>query len=174
MLFVDGSATIGGSGAGVFIKNPEGEELEYAIRFDFKASNNDAEYEAMIHGLQIAARLGARSLQVFSDSQLVVHQVPAEFETRDDRMMQYVGRVRDLLTSFTYCELKQIPREENQQADFLARIGSSANGGGSRKMELILAGTRDIPPEVMNAQTENDWRSGIARCLRGILLSSKR
>lgn len=122
MLFVDGSATIRGSGAGVFIKNPEGEELEYAIRLDFKASNNEAEYEAVIHGLKIAARLGARSLQVFSDSQLVVHQVHDEFETRDDRVIQYVERVRDLLASFACCELKQIPREENQRADFLARI----------------------------------------------------
>lgn len=57
-----------GSGAGVFIKNPEGEELEFAIKLDFKASNNESEYEAMIRGLEIAAQLGAQNLQIFSES----------------------------------------------------------------------------------------------------------
>lgn len=46
-------------GAGVFIKNPEREELEFAIKLDFKASNNEAEYEVLIQGLQIASQLGA-------------------------------------------------------------------------------------------------------------------
>lgn len=93
VLFVDGSATTRGSGAGVFIKNPEGEELEFAIKLDFKPSNNEAEYEAIIRGLEIAGQLGAQSLQIFSDSQLVVHQVWEEFETRDERMAHYAGRV---------------------------------------------------------------------------------
>lgn len=71
-MYVDGSSTIGGSGAGVLIVNPEGGEIEYAIKLDFRASNNEAEYEALMHGLELAREMGIHNLQVFLDSRLVV------------------------------------------------------------------------------------------------------
>lgn len=67
----------------------------------------------MIRGLEIAAQLGAQNLQIFSESQLVVQQVREEFETRDERMIRYAERVRNLISSFAHCELTQIPREKN-------------------------------------------------------------
>lgn len=173
-LFIDGSATTGGSGAGVFIKKPETEELEFAIKLDFKASNNEAEYEAMIRGLELAGQLGAQNLQIFSDLQLVVHQVREEFEARDERMIHYAGKVRSLMSTFVYCELSQIPSEENQRADFLARVGSSAIGGGNRKIELILGGRNKATPEVMNIQKENNWEPGSSNVLVGLNSPVKR
>lgn len=61
-MFVDGSAIMRDSGASMFIRNPEGNELEFAIKLDFKASKNEAEYEALIRGLETASQLGARDL----------------------------------------------------------------------------------------------------------------
>ncbi|KAI3457130.1 hypothetical protein Pfo_013793 [Paulownia fortunei] len=62
LLHVDGSATISGCGAGIMLTSPEGEELEFAVRFEFKTSNNEAEYEALVRGLKMALELGVRQL----------------------------------------------------------------------------------------------------------------
>ncbi|KAL0434297.1 UNVERIFIED_CONTAM: hypothetical protein Slati_2764000 [Sesamum latifolium] len=74
-LHVDGSSIVQGSGAGIVITSPPGEDFEFAVRFDFKASNNEAEYEALMAGLKMAHEVGARHLIAYSDSELVVKQV---------------------------------------------------------------------------------------------------
>jgi len=73
-LFVDGASNSKGAGVGIVLVTPEGTILKQGIRLGFKASNNEAEYEALIAGLQKAQTLGAKQLQVFGDSQLVSNQ----------------------------------------------------------------------------------------------------
>jgi hypothetical protein len=75
-LYVDGASNAHGSGAGIILitphtESPDTARLECAIRFNFKASNNEAEYEALLAGLRLARHMGATQLQVFSDSQLI-------------------------------------------------------------------------------------------------------
>ncbi|GFS38889.1 hypothetical protein Acr_00g0059990 [Actinidia rufa] len=89
ILFVDGSSNQHGCGAGLVIRAPSGEQMEYAIRMGFKATNNEAEYEALLAGLRVATELGAQSLEVFSDSQLVVNQVQGDYLAKDARMIAY-------------------------------------------------------------------------------------
>ncbi|KAK0574862.1 hypothetical protein LWI29_030229 [Acer saccharum] len=72
-LHVDGSSNTHGSGAGIVITTPEGDTVECAMRFDFKATNNQAEYEALLAGLRVCIALGADELEVYRDSQVVVH-----------------------------------------------------------------------------------------------------
>ncbi|KAL0313455.1 UNVERIFIED_CONTAM: hypothetical protein Sradi_5744800 [Sesamum radiatum] len=67
LLHMDGSSTIQGSGAGIVITSPQGEDLEFAIKFNFKASNNEAEYEALVIGIRMAHEAGARHLLAYSD-----------------------------------------------------------------------------------------------------------
>nr|GEW73557.1 reverse transcriptase domain-containing protein [Tanacetum cinerariifolium] len=74
ILFTDGSSCIDGSGAGLIITNPEGLEFTYALRFRFNATNNEAEYEALIAGLRIARQMGVQNLQANMDSKLVANQ----------------------------------------------------------------------------------------------------
>lgn len=71
---------------------PEGEELEYAVRFHFKASNNEAEYEALLQGLRLAKKVGAQRAIVYSDSP--TQQLLGKCEVREKRMREYVERVR--------------------------------------------------------------------------------
>ena len=71
-LFVDGAANAQGSGAGLILTSPDGIDVECALRFEFKASNNEAEYETVIVGLNLAHSMEADQLEVCSDSQLVV------------------------------------------------------------------------------------------------------
>ena len=79
-LFVDGASNEQGSGAGVVIITPRGRKLHYALRMEFAATNNDAEYEAVIVGLELALEIGVGSLCLHSDSQLIVNQILGEFQ----------------------------------------------------------------------------------------------
>ena len=79
-VFVDGASSAMGVGAGIVIITSEGIRLEHSFRLGFKASNNEAEYEAFITGLKTTFDLGARNVEVYSDSRLVVNQVQGSFE----------------------------------------------------------------------------------------------
>ncbi|GJU20290.1 reverse transcriptase domain-containing protein [Tanacetum coccineum] len=72
-LFTDGSSCVDGCGAGVILTDPEGVEFTYALRFQFEATNNEAEYEALIAGLRIAEKIGIQNLEVNVDSKLVAN-----------------------------------------------------------------------------------------------------
>nr|XP_027124096.1 uncharacterized protein LOC113740770 [Coffea arabica] len=76
-LYVDGFSNSDGSGAGLLLEDPHGEVCLYTLRFDFFATNNETEYEALIAGLRLARKLGSRQIQVYSDSQLVASSFSA-------------------------------------------------------------------------------------------------
>ncbi|KAL0462549.1 UNVERIFIED_CONTAM: hypothetical protein Slati_0142500 [Sesamum latifolium] len=87
LLHVDGSSTAQGSGADIVITTPQGEDLEFAIKFGFKASNNEAEYEALVIGMRMAHDTGARHLLAYSNSQLVVKQVKGTYEAKEENSL---------------------------------------------------------------------------------------
>ncbi|KAI5350779.1 hypothetical protein L3X38_003670 [Prunus dulcis] len=121
-LFVDGSSNAQGCGAGLVLVSPDKVALEYALRFNFQASNNEAEYEALLAGLRLAKEMDARQIQIFSDSQLVVHQVNQDFTAKDASMTAYLQHARHLLATFHSHTIKQVPRSENSHADALASL----------------------------------------------------
>ncbi|KAK0590984.1 hypothetical protein LWI29_034021 [Acer saccharum] len=99
-LHVDGSSNTHGSGAGIVITTPEGDTVECAMRFDFKATNNQAEYEALLAGLRVCIALGADELEIYSDSQVVVNQVLDEYQAREEHMIAYLDIAKRLLRKF--------------------------------------------------------------------------
>src|SRR5262249_22140699 len=123
-LFMDGSSNKMGSGAGVVLNRPNDVTIESALRFEFPATNNEAEYKAMILGLQLAKNMGIKSLRVVSDSQLVVGQIRGEFEVKDEAMTLYLLKVRGLIMHFETCLVEKIPRSQNKQADILSKLVS--------------------------------------------------
>ncbi|PKA49882.1 hypothetical protein AXF42_Ash004424 [Apostasia shenzhenica] len=100
-----------------------GATLHQAVTLQFKATNNQAEYEALIAGLNFALSMAVKSIQVFSDSQLVVNQVNRAFETKDKVLKKYLQQAQSLISQFEDFSLTHIPREENQVADRLAKVG---------------------------------------------------
>ncbi|GJW61854.1 reverse transcriptase domain-containing protein [Tanacetum coccineum] len=94
ILFTDGSSCIDGSGADLIITNPEGIEFTYALRFRFNATNNEAEYEALIAGLQIAEQMGVKNLQANVDSKLVANQVNEVYVAIEPGMIKYLDKLR--------------------------------------------------------------------------------
>ena len=85
--------------------SPDREILEQSIRLGFKASNNEAEYEALIAGLKLAVAAEADEVIIFCDSQLIVNQTTGEFATRDERMLTYAKEVVKLAALFRNCRL---------------------------------------------------------------------
>ncbi|XP_062151978.1 uncharacterized protein LOC133860372 [Alnus glutinosa] len=74
VVYVDGSSTRGRSGVGVLLRNLEGQEFGFAIKLDFVTTNNEAEYEAVIAGLALSREMGATTVEIRSDSQVVIPQ----------------------------------------------------------------------------------------------------
>ena len=99
-MHVDGSSNTHGSGARIVILTLEGVAVECAMRFDFKATNNQAEYEALLAGLRVCVALSADEIEIFSDSQVVVNQVLDEYQERDECMMAYLEIAKRLLRKF--------------------------------------------------------------------------
>lgn len=89
-LFVDGSSNEDGSGAGLLLISPQGKESTYALRFDFPTTNNEAEYEAVLTGLELARKMKARHVHIYSDSQVVVHQINDVYEVREPQLQRYL------------------------------------------------------------------------------------
>jgi ribonuclease HI len=134
-MFFDGSLMKTGAGAGLLFVSPLGKHLRYVLRLHFPASNNVAEYEALINGLRIAIELGVRRLDARGDSQLVIDQVMKNSLCRDPKMEAYCEEVRRLEDKFYGSELNHIARRYNETADELVKIAS---------------GRTTVPPDVFS------------------------
>jgi hypothetical protein len=109
-MFFDGSLMKTGAGAGLLFISPLGKHLRYMLRLHFPASNNVAEYKALVNGLRIAIELGVRRLDARGDSQLVIDQVMKNSYCRDPKMEAYYDEVRRLEDKFYGLELNHIAR----------------------------------------------------------------
>nr|XP_027096214.1 uncharacterized protein LOC113716116 [Coffea arabica] len=144
VLFVDGASSKEGSGARLLLTSPTGEELTYALRFDFPASNNEAEYETLLAGLRIAHQMGITAIRVRSDSQLVVLQVRGEYEAKDEIMKKYLAKVREAVTLFGTFEIVRVPRSQNKRADALSKLASSSFAHLSKEVLVEVVKQKSI------------------------------
>jgi ribonuclease HI len=137
-MYFDGSLMKTGAGAGLLFISPLGKHVRYVIRLHFPASNNMAEYEALVNGLRIAIELGVRCLDARGDSQLVIDQVMKNSHCRNRKMEAYCDEVRRLENKFYGLELNHVARRYNETADELAKIALG------RTMVLPNVFSRDI------------------------------
>src|SRR3954466_13366665 len=125
-MFFDGSKRQQGAGAGVVLISPKGMKLKYVLQINFShASNNEAEYEALLQGMRMAKTCGATRLIIYGDSNLVVQQTMRNCNAIADNMVAYQELYNALEGSFDGCELHYITRDNNTEADELANIGST-------------------------------------------------
>ena len=125
-MYFDGSKRKEGAGAGVILTSPKGDRMLYVLRMNWKnASNNEAEYEALIHGMRMAKACGATRLIIYGDSNLVVQQTMKECDAPAENMAAYRELYNTLEGEFDGCELQHIGRGSNSEADALANIGST-------------------------------------------------
>jgi ribonuclease HI len=124
-MYFDGSKRVQGAGAGVVLISPQGDKLKYMLRMSFpQGSNNEAEYEALLHGMKMAKACGATRLKIFGDSNLIVQQVMNRCDAISDNMTAYRNLYYYLQGTYDGCEVSHIGRASNEEADNLANIGS--------------------------------------------------
>jgi ribonuclease HI len=121
----DGSLQLQGVGAGILVTSPKGGSFKYVMQMHFPASNNAAEYEALLHGLRITMELCIRQLKVLGDSMPIVNQANKEWSCLDDKMSLYCQELCKLENNFDGLEYLHILRGKNEIADELAKLGSS-------------------------------------------------
>jgi ribonuclease HI len=124
-MYFDGSLKLQGAGAGILFIAPGGEQLKYALQLLFSASNNAVEYEALIHGLNIAISLGIKRLMVYGDSLVVINQINKEWDCSNDSMGKYCTTIRKLEDKFEGLEFHHVERDRNVAADAFSKLGSS-------------------------------------------------
>jgi ribonuclease HI len=124
-VYFDGSKRVQGAGAGVVLISPQGDKLKYVLRMSFPhASNNEAEYEALLHGMKMAKACGATRLKIFGDSNLVVQQVMNRCDAISENMTAYRNLYYYLEGAFDGCEVSHVSRASNEEVDNLANIRS--------------------------------------------------
>ena len=127
-IYVDGAADLHTKTAGiggVFYRN--GDELSSFSEFIGSATNNEAEYKALIRGLEESLNLNLLSIDIFADSELIVKQVNGEYKVKNERMQKLNNKAVSLFAKFDSWSLSHIPREKNSAADKLSKEGMRGN-----------------------------------------------
>jgi ribonuclease HI len=111
---------------GVLLLSPQGDQFKYMVHLDFKATNNMAEYEALLFGLSTAMSLGVRQLLVKGDSQLIIKQVKGDCSCNDPQLAAYLLHAHKLGKDFEVLDLQHIPHAETAVADDLSAKASTS------------------------------------------------
>jgi ribonuclease HI len=124
LMYFDGSLKLGGGSAGVLFINPIGEQLKYVFQILFEVSNNEVEYEALLHGLSLTVSLGIKLPLAYSESLLVVQQINKEWDINKDTMDAYIVEICKLENKFSGLEIHHMIRDNNVGADVFSKLGS--------------------------------------------------
>ena len=112
-------------GISVIMTSPKNNVLKYGVQLQFPATNNEAEYEAVLASLRVARALGVKNVRLRFDSKLIVGQITNEYEANEERMKKYLQLMSQLIDEFDNVKLELILREENSVANEIARLAST-------------------------------------------------
>jgi len=145
-LFFDGSTCDHGAGIGIVLISPQGKKYEFSWPIIAMSTNNQAEYQALIRGLELLKEVHADAVAIFGDSVLVINQLAGIYECRSEVLIIYYERCIQLLREFKDFRLEHIPRLHNEEANRLAQHASgyqpisnvlSAVGADDSRKEII-------------------------------------
>ena len=136
-VHVDGGArgNPGPAGVGVVLTDPDGNVVDRANAYIGESTNNEAEYRALLLGLERALALGAREVDVINDSELIAHQVSGRYKVKHPDMKPLHAEALQALGGFERWSIRPVPRERNAEADALvndaidARDSTAGQGG---------------------------------------------
>jgi ribonuclease HI len=151
-LFFDGSSSGKGGRVGILLISPRGEMFEFAIPIQPTVTNNQAEYEALLRGLQYLKEAKAISVEIYRDSELVIKQLNVQYECRNDILRNYYEECKKILKGFQLVILQHILREHNEEANRLAQSASSY-----REKEVFANDICSFGSDL----AEDDWRKEI-------------
>ncbi|XP_021727450.1 uncharacterized protein K02A2.6-like [Chenopodium quinoa] len=146
-MYFDGAARQDGAGAGVVFVSPEKHVLPYSFVLNQLCSNNMAEYQALIMGLQMAVEMGIQDLDVYGDSQLVISQLLGEYEVKKEDLIPYHKHASRLLDKFDIVKLSHVPRSANKMADALAGLAATLALVAEETMFMPVCNRWVVAPE---------------------------
>jgi ribonuclease HI/uncharacterized protein YehS (DUF1456 family) len=168
MMFFDGAARREESGAGVVFVSPQKHMLPFAFRLNEPCSNNVAEYQALIAGLQMALDMKISYLEVYGDSKLVINQLLTHYEVRNEGLVPYFRLATRLIEEFDGISLEHIPRSENKIADALANLATTLALSAEERVNVpvcnrwALTSTEEYTSETnaisVSVVEDEDWR----------------
>nr|GEW95224.1 reverse transcriptase domain-containing protein [Tanacetum cinerariifolium] len=155
-LFTNGSSCLEGSGAGLILISPGGEEFTYALRFEFDASNNEVEYEALIASLRITKQIGVKNLVAKVDSRIVANQINKSYEAKEHSMIQYLGKAKAFIENFKMFSIEQVPRSENKKSDALSKIAFTSFAHLTKQILVEILKNKSIEEQEILAVVEEE------------------
>ncbi|GAV59946.1 RVT_3 domain-containing protein [Cephalotus follicularis] len=172
-LSVDSSSCVSSSGAGLVLTSPDGWTIEYALSFGFKATNNEAEWEALIVGLTIVKHLKVQKIEASSDSQLMVGLASGEYESREDSMAKYLTYFHSLKLAFQTIRILKVLKAENALADQLSKLATAEELQENKTVLMDYLERPNISEvDVMDidAPQEPNWMTPFIKWLRNRIL----
>ena len=177
-MYVDSAANQRGSEVGLVLESSEKTIIEKSLRLGFSATNNEAEYEALLQGMAMVRKMGGKAVEMFLDSRLVVGQVKGKLEARDTKMQEYLRQVKRLQSDFDLFSLSHVFRNGNTHADSLAMLATSSAGNLPR---VILIEHLDRASEVAKCMVRihevrvgPNWTDPIVKFLKDNILPEER
>ncbi|MBY3556089.1 ribonuclease HI family protein, partial [Modestobacter lapidis] len=134
------------SGIGILFVSPDKYMIPHAFSLLEPCSNNAAEYQALIVGLELALESGITVLEAFGDSQLIINQMNQKYEIRKPDLLPYYNKAQSLRQKFDICHITHIRRGENIRADALAGLAASMAVQEGEHMQITVCERRILPP----------------------------
>ncbi|XP_070047497.1 uncharacterized protein [Nicotiana tomentosiformis] len=153
-MYFDGAVHRRGAGASVVFVTSQGEVLSYSFTLTQLCSNNIAEYQALILGLEMAVEMKRLQLQVFGDSQLVVNQLLGSYEVKKPELCPYHDYAKILMGWLGDVTIQHVPRKENKKADALATLASSLTLPDQAQVTVCQKWVVSLPNEVEGEENE--------------------
>jgi ribonuclease HI len=167
-LYFDGSVCNEGQGIGIMLVSPSNVSFDFSSRLKTYCTNNQAEYEALLFGLELLNCMGVKHVKAFGDSQLVVQHVLEEYQCFDGTLNSYLEKCWGIIHSFDEFIIRYISRVENHRANNLAQDASGyrIKRGRFHNTENLITGAGPIP-QVADRPSKD---SGLSLVTRKVLL----
>ncbi|XP_071695058.1 uncharacterized protein [Rutidosis leptorrhynchoides] len=172
-LFTNGASCTEGAGVGLVLTSPSGEGHTYALHFNFDVTNNEAEYVALLAGLNIGKKMKITKLRAYTDFQLVANQFNGSFEAHELSMQKYLKIVQEAAEAFEYFELSQFPRNQNKKADALSKIAALTFSNFQKQVWVKELPSKSIDGGLVIAaidEMQPNWMNPIVEKLRNNVL----
>ncbi|XP_071705000.1 uncharacterized protein [Rutidosis leptorrhynchoides] len=158
-MHTDGAFGPEGTGAGIVLKSPEGEEYTFALHFSIPVTNNEAEYEALLSGMRVAKYFEVKELSVYVDSHLVANQFSGIFEAHDESMQKYLNLVQELAVDFDLFQITQVSRTLNKKADVLSKLAALTFSHFKKEIWVEEVKVKSIETDGVSAAVEEEEQS---------------